>query len=317
MDLKTKYMFRFLLFITLISFQLSGKSQSNFRIADTAKRIVFLGNSITYSGQYVAYTEAYLKLKHPDKRYEFINIGLPSETVSGLSEEGHADGKFPRPDLHERLQRVLDQTKPDLVFACYGMNDGIYLPFSDERFQKYRDGILWLHNEITKTGAAIVHVTPPIFDNRKGEAYANVLDIYSDWLISCRYTNTWNVIDLHWPMKKFLEDKRLADSTFVLAKDGVHPAETGHWLMAKAVLLYLEEKDVQNAPDILTAVSFHKNGKRILELVMERSSIMKDAWLTSIGHKRPGMKTGLPLQEAMKKTDEIEIQIKQLLDQLY
>ena len=36
--------------------------------------------------------------------------------------------KIPRPDLHERLERVLTQTKPDLVFARYGMNDGIYLP---------------------------------------------------------------------------------------------------------------------------------------------------------------------------------------------
>lgn len=305
---------RLLLFATLISLQISGNSQSNYQLPDSVKRILFLGNSITYSGQYVAYIEAYLKLKHPDKHYEFINAGLPSETVSGLSEDGHADGKFPRPDLHERLRRVLDQTKPDLVFACYGMNDGIYLPFSDERFQKYKEGIFWLHNEITKAGAAIIHVTPPIFDDRKGEAYANVLDIYSDWLISCRYTNNWNVIDLHWPMKKFLDDKRLADTSFVLAKDGVHPGDLGHWIMAKAVLLYLGERDVQNAPDAISAVAFHPNGEKILNLVKERSALMKDAWLTSTGHKRPGMKVGLPLPEAIKKADEIEGQIKQLLN---
>lgn len=307
-------MLRFLLFTILVSLNISVNSQSNYQIPDSAKRILFLGNSITYSGQYVAYIEAYLKLKHPDKHYEFINAGLPSETVSGLSEDGHADGKFPRPDLHERLRRVLDQAQPDLVFACYGMNDGIYLNFSDERFQKYKDGIFWLHNEITKAGAAIIHVTPPIFDERKGEAYANVLDIYSDWLISCRYTNNWNVIDLHWPMKKFLENKRLADTSFVLAKDGVHPGETGHWIMAKAILLYLGEKEVQNASDVLSAFAFHKNGAKILNLVDERSALMKDAWLTATGHKRPGMKVGLPLPEAIKKANEIEVQIKQLLN---
>lgn len=307
-------MLRLLLFVTLISLQISGNSQSNYQLPDSVKRILFLGNSITYSGQYVAYIEAYLKLKHPDKHYEFINTGLPSETVSGLSEDGHAGGKFPRPDLHERLRRVLDQTKPNLVFACYGMNDGIYLPFSDERFQKYKDGIFWLHNEITKAGAVIIHVTPPIFDERKGEAYANVLDIYSDWLISCRYANNWNVIDLHWPMKKFLHDKRLADTSFVLARDGVHPGDLGHWIMAKAVLLYLGERDIQNAPDAISAVAFHPKGEKILNLVKERSVLMKDAWLTSTGHKRPGMKVGLSLPEAIKKADEIEIQIKKLLD---
>ena len=50
-----------------------------------------------------------------------------------MSEEGHAGGKFPRPDLHERLDRALPKTKPDLVFACYGMNDGIYLPLDEAR----------------------------------------------------------------------------------------------------------------------------------------------------------------------------------------
>ncbi|MEI2725571.1 MAG: hypothetical protein V9H26_19255 [Verrucomicrobiota bacterium] len=49
-------------------------------------------------------------------------------------------GQFPRPDLHERLGRVLEKTKPDQVVACYGMNDGIYLPFSEERFAEVSSG---------------------------------------------------------------------------------------------------------------------------------------------------------------------------------
>ena len=83
-------------------------------LPDNAKRILFLGNSITYSGQYVSYIEAYLTLRYPEKQLEFINVGLPSETVSGLSEPDHAGGAFPRPDLHERLARVLANIKPDL-----------------------------------------------------------------------------------------------------------------------------------------------------------------------------------------------------------
>ena len=45
--------------------------------------------------------------QHSDRKFKVINCGLPSETVSGLSEPDHAGGKFPRPDLHERLGRVL------------------------------------------------------------------------------------------------------------------------------------------------------------------------------------------------------------------
>ena len=59
-----------------------------------------------------------------------IDMALPSETVSGLSENGHAGGKFPRPDLLERLDQVLRISRPDVVIACYGMNCGIYQPFN-------------------------------------------------------------------------------------------------------------------------------------------------------------------------------------------
>ena len=111
-----------------------------------ARRVVVLGDSITHSGQYVDFIETYFVTRFPDRRVEFLNVGLPSETVSGLSEPGHADGKFPRPDLHERLERVLEQARPDVVLACYGMNDGIYLPFSDERLARFTNGLVRLRN---------------------------------------------------------------------------------------------------------------------------------------------------------------------------
>ena len=76
------------------------------------QRVVFLGDSITYSGQYIAYLETYLTTRFPERRFEFIDLGLPSETCSGLSEPGHAGGQFPRPDVHERMGRVLDKLSP-------------------------------------------------------------------------------------------------------------------------------------------------------------------------------------------------------------
>ena len=103
-----------------------------------AQRVLFLGDSITHAGHYVALIEAQLRLQQVDPMPDIINLGLSSETCSGLSEEGHP---FPRPDVHERLDRALEQLKPDVVVACYGMNDGIYHPQSDERFAAYQDGV--------------------------------------------------------------------------------------------------------------------------------------------------------------------------------
>ncbi len=307
------YKISLLFLIVFISTNSIAYCQPPFKIPPKAKRILFLGNSITYSGLYVAQVEAFLKLKYPKNKFEFMNLGLPSETVSQLSEENHADGRFPRPALQERLARVLAQTKPDLVFASYGMNDGIYLPFDENRFQKYKEGIEWLHIEIEKIGAKIVHLTPPIFDERKGKEYAQVLDIYSDWLLTKTKSDGWQVTDIHFPMKQYLHNQRFTDSTFVLAQDGVHPGETGHWLMAKHLLLYLGENEIANFDNANAAFANFKNGRAIAELIEEKQNIMKDAWLSLTGHKRPEMKTGLPMNIAEKQAKEIDKQVKYLL----
>ena len=104
------------------------------------KRILFLGDSITQSGQYVATFAAFLAAEFPEREFVVINCGLSSETVSGLSETGHAGGAFPRPDLHERLDRVLALVKPDLIFANYGMNCGIYLHSKTRAFKSIKTG---------------------------------------------------------------------------------------------------------------------------------------------------------------------------------
>src|SRR5690349_765692 len=64
-----------------------------------AKRILFLGDSITAGGRYVAAFDAWVIAQRWEHPPQIINMGLASETVSGLSEDNHAGGKFPRPDL--------------------------------------------------------------------------------------------------------------------------------------------------------------------------------------------------------------------------
>lgn len=221
----------------------------------TAKRVVFLGDSITYSGQYIGYLEAYLTARYPEQQFDFIDVGLPSETCSGLSEPGHAGGAFPRPDVHERLERVLSKLKPDLVVACYGMNCGMYHPFAPDRFQKYQEGMRKLRQVVASQGAQVIHLTPPPFDplplagrtlpagkevyDRPFEGYNNVLGRFSKWLLERRQQG-WTVIDLHGPMDEHLANRRKTDPKYVLAGDGVHASPTGHWLMAEQVIKVLE-----------------------------------------------------------------------------
>jgi len=261
----------------------------------------------------MAFVETIYRLNHPEKRLDWINLGLPSETVSGLSEEGHAGGDFPRPDLHERLDRVFSALQPNLIFINYGMNDGIYLPFDSARFKKYEAGMNWLNSKVLEIGAEAIFLTPPIYDPARGIAYSLTLDRYSEWLIDQENTANWKVIDLHFPMRNYLETKREIDPDFYLAKDGVHPDSIGHWLMARSILEYLGIKDVADAESFTNAIAYSLNGQELFILIFQKQKILRDAYLSATGHLRPGLPEGLSLLEAKKQALALENQILDLL----
>lgn len=293
-----------------------------------SKRVVFLGDSITYAGEYVEFVDAYIRLNYPDSNVEIINLGLPSETVSGLSEPGHAGGSFPRPDLHERLQRVLEKTRPDLIFACYGMNDGIYYPFGEERFAKFRDGIERLRERAEAAHAKVIHLTPPVFDPLplKGrtlpagrdeyrspyEGYNEVLDRYSAWLMEQR-SRGWQVIDIHTALNRFLAAQRTKNAAFLLAGDGVHPNLQGHWLIARELLReFGTSGEIVEADSPARSLESHPHASEVLKLVQQRDRLLKDSWLTDVGHLRPGMNKGKSISEAQSEAAMIEQKIKVL-----
>src|SRR5215469_13599133 len=157
-------MMRFALALSLsvaLAFPLAAQDAASL----AGKRIVFLGDSNTQAGGYVNFTTYYLEKQYPKKDFDIIGLGLASETLSGLSEDGHAGGKFPRPCLFERLGRLLEKARPEVVFACYGMNDGIYLPLDKERFAAFQAGVTKLVDRCKQAGVKQIYlITPPIYD---------------------------------------------------------------------------------------------------------------------------------------------------------
>ncbi len=272
------------------------------------KRIVFLGDSITQDGRYIQMIEAALVAQFPSDKKTIIPLGLASETVSGLTEPGHAGGAFPRPDLHERLDRVLDQAKPELVVACYGMNDGIYYPLGAERKKAFQEGMIKLHDKVVAKGARIIHVTPPVFDplpiknhvlpagldkyERPFEGYNAVLDDYAKWLIGMGAEKKWTVIDLHFPMNEALAQRRKKSPSFTFSPDGVHPTVEGQAFIARVLAQTWGLKlRADGSPD-------HRQGNAILELIQKKQAALGPAWLSAVGHLRPGIARGLPVEQA-------------------
>lgn len=299
---------RYKVLLVFLLFSFFGQAQI---FSENAKRVLFIGNSITYAGRYVQIVEAYQRAKFPNQEIEIYNVGLPSETVSGLSEDGHASGRFPRPDLHERLARVLEQIKPDLVFATYGMNDGIYLPLDEARFLKFKEGINWMHDQVVFSGAKIIHITPSLYEEKANEnsGYGKVLDEYSHWLTQQK---NWQVIDTHRALQKYLILELKKDSNFRISKDGVHPDDQGHWIMAKEILRYLGAKKIGRINFVEEMLEPMNDSKAFFGLVVERHNILKDSWLTQTGHKRPEMKKGIPMSDAKLKAADLMKKIKEL-----
>lgn len=269
------------------------------RLLIEANRVVILGDSITYSGRWVSYLTCWMETAGTSA--QVIDMALPSETVSGLSENGHAGGKFPRPNLHERLNRVLQISRPDVVLACYGMNCGIYQPFDPARFHKFQVGTTQLHEKVEAIGAQIIHLTPPVYDQRPDKLgpagttdYDIVLEQYSEWLLSKRQDG-WMVIDIHGPMKQLLELNRVKNPSFIFAQDTVHPGDDGHWAICRAVLNDL------GVPSIWSA----KKTDHLLPVVTQRLEILRNAYISAAGHTRPGIPQGLPIDEAITEANRL------------
>jgi len=294
--------------LTVCNPALRAADATGSELLKNARRVVFLGDSITAAGQYIANFDAWMVTEWKDQAPKLIDCGLPSETVSGLSEDGHAGGKFPRPDLAERLDRVLKLAKPDLVIACYGINCGIYLPFDEGRFAKYQAGMKQLKGAVEAAGAKFVVMTPPFYDDQRFSprpfSYNEVLDRYSDWLISQRKEG-WTVIDLHGPMTRAVREQRAKAPQFTMQPDGVHPNDAGHWCIAQQLILWAGDARSAAAESPKAMLAARKMPETLLPLVQQRMAVLRDAYVGTAGHLRPGVAKGLPVAEAEAKAAEL------------
>jgi lysophospholipase L1-like esterase len=285
------------------------------------RKWLFLGDSITQAGHYVDYIETWFLLNAEDAP-AIIDLGLSSETVSGNSEPDHG---FARPWVHNRLADVLDRVGPDLVVACYGMNDGIYHPFSEERFSAYQGGTRRLIDAAKSVGADLILLTPPPYAGRvkpklapaPGKAYSfrtpfpaynDVLQRYADWILSLDAEPGVKAIDIRPAL-----EAHLAASYPI---EPVHPAVFGHKVMAEA---FLQGLGLDTGSDLLeTGVNpriDNPDWVAVLDLVRQQRETYDRALLNDIGHGNPNVmrRFKITLPEARERVLPINAAIEKQL----
>lgn len=265
----------------------------------SGRRTLVLGDSITQDGRYVSFLEYYLHRLSRGPASDLISIGLGSETISGLSEPGHP---FPRPCVFTRLADALGKVKPAVVLACYGMNDGIYLPPSPERLGAFTAGLDQLTQKVKEAGATLILITPPVFDPVPIAAklakpaepaggyqapYARYDEVLAEFAQAGlkRRNQGMTVIDLHQAMSAELATRRTTQPTFTFSPDGIHPNDLGHLLIARTVARGL---GLTPPEATLEAELARIQADPLFARVAERRALRSEAWLSFIGYNRGG-----------------------------
>jgi lysophospholipase L1-like esterase len=267
------------------------------------KKTAFLGDSITQAGTYIGFTSYYLQKLHPSTDFDFYSLGLASETLSGLSEKGHAGGRFPRPHLFERLGRLLEIGEPEVVFACYGINCGIYQPLDDERFAAFKSGVNRLISDCRAAGVEeIFLVTPPIYDlqTKDGEFnYDEVMTAYAAWQTSIEEDGV-TVIDLHTAMREARDER-----TKPFSGDRIHPGPEGHLFMARTILAALGvEVPVEQVATVQKDPLFQK--------IERRRKDRGKQWMNHIGYTRSKRVEPQPLGTTEEEAAQRQLEIDRL-----
>jgi lysophospholipase L1-like esterase len=296
------------------------------------KRIMVVGDSITQKHTWVSVFDYYLQKTYPAAEIDMIGVGLSSETASGLSEE--ATRSYPRPWIHERLDRLLELIKPETVIVCYGMNDGIYHPQSSERMAAYQEGMKSLIEKCRKAGASeFILMTPPPFDPVSAilkkesfgpdsdnaysykypyKEYDDVLADYGDWIQTLDNGEDIVVADIHQVMAAYTDQQRVISPDFSLSKDGVHPEFAGHLLMANTLLKRI---GVEVDDSDITAQEQMVQQDPLFKLVDERSKLLGDAWRKYAGYIRNKEQTMTKIDnmdEQLRQAEALKVQVDEL-----
>lgn len=287
------------------------------------KKILFLGDSITYLAHYVNYMDTYLTTHFNESKPMLINLGLSSETASGLSEAHHP---FLRPCIFQRLEPTLEKIQPDLVIACYGMNDGIYHPPSDERLDAYQKGMRQLAKIVEQKGCDLVCLTPPPFDAqmidptclqdaygddygfmKPYEGYDQVLQDYGKWLMS--EPLGLGTIDIYSDVAAYIDAKRLEDPHYV-SGDGIHVCSMGHFLFTKALLKQLFNISLERVPEYVE----YPEQNVLYKLIEYKNYLISDTLLEDIGHGNEALVLqSVGIENLQSKVEAVQIQINELL----
>jgi lysophospholipase L1-like esterase len=224
--------------LALVAFSTSAPGQQ-FALHD-GDTVVFYGDSITAQRLYTRFAEEFVLTRYPTLHIRFVNAGVPGDTAYG----GYAGA------MAERVQRDVAPFHPTMITVMLGMNDGGYVPESekiDSIFQKgYRELLDALHKAAPDALITLICPTPydEVTHSTEFPGYSHVQDKNADDVskIAAQWQTQGDkaifLADFHRPLTDALERAKAQFPQLapLMIPDRIHPSETGHWIMAAALM---------------------------------------------------------------------------------
>jgi len=199
-------------------------------LLDGARRIVFLGDSLTDGSFYPDYVSRTLQRLHPDAGFTFLNAGVCGDTAA---------------DLRARLQADIIKQGPELVIVGIGTND-CWQCRTPAQFAQDLEGVV---RDIRDCGSRVLLLRPPL---RTDADYAVRFPEYVAVVDAVAARCGVPTADVYGAFERAVREGRQ-----VLAGDGVHHEVAGFEVMARAVLDALGypgvtiEQELRPSPDLL------------------------------------------------------------------
>jgi len=218
--------------------------------------VLFYGDSITEQRLYTTFVETYVLTRYPQLNVRFVNSGWGGENAPG--------GNGGPADL--RLTRDVLPYKPTVMTVMLGMNDGGYVAFNEERFNRYTAGMEHIL-QVVKDAFPNLRVTllePSPYDDVTVEpqfpgGYNGVLVRYGQYVRELGQRNQMLVADLNAPVVEMLKKANALDpaGAKALIPGRIHPSSGGHLVMAEALL------KAWGASPIVSAVEIDAASKQV------------------------------------------------------
>lgn len=135
--------------------------------------VVFLGNGVTQQHQFAWMTEAFLRLRYPERKIRFLNAAHAGDTAEKAA---------------ARLKDEVLVHKPTVAVVCFGLYEGEFLPWHAYRpkYEKFKTDLRRLLDALAAAKVRVVLCSPtPVDADRKYQGrdlktYNQVMLKYAD-----------------------------------------------------------------------------------------------------------------------------------------